>query len=141
MATITFNKTGKFVQLGVGDINVDVQELANEIRDWQDEIENLSTPNFLDTSGKGNLIPGVQTGILFKLFNGWKIRADDTFATNTVVVITGDVITDDGSSPFEPVTNVSYDRGFSTAPSIVTVGASGGTATGVEGTRNLQSNC
>ena len=142
MATFTFNKTLKQVKMGVGEILADTQEIADAVRDWQDELENLSTPNFMNTSGKGQLTATLQTGILLEFSNGWKLIADETFATNVVVVITGDFITDDGSSPFAPQNaldgkGISYDRGLSTSASITTVSGSGSS----EGSRNLQSNC
>ena len=126
MATITFSIANKFIQLGPGDVSTDAQEIADAIRDWQDELENMYVPNFLETQGKTQLRVGVFTGITLIISDGWKIRGDDTFGTPTTIVVEGDVVTDDGSSPFEPVTNVSYDRGLSTAPSIVEVNTGGG---------------
>ncbi len=122
MATITFNKSSKFVQLGVGDILTNAQEIANAIRTFQEDLNNMDLPNMMTAVGKGAIGATDKTGILLTLLDGWKIRADDTFGSATVVVVKGDIITDVvDQTPFVPVTNVSYDRGLSTAPSITEI--------------------
>ena len=126
MATITFNKSNHWIQLGVGDILVDAQEIADAIRTYEEDLNNFDLDTMMDAVGKGAIGGTDFTGILLTLLDGWKIRADDTFGSATTVVVKGDIITDVADeSPFIPVTNVSYDRGLSTAPSISVVSAGG----------------
>ncbi len=48
---------------------ISVQELTDEIKDWEDEVENLSFPKLVNTSGKEDLGGGVLVGITAELQN------------------------------------------------------------------------
>lgn len=119
MATISFDKTNKYIQLGVNDTSTNIQELVNAIRDYEDELDRLDIKKLMDATGKDDIGGGNKTGVTLKLLNSWKLRADTTFTTATIVRVSGgNLVTDDGTSPFVSVTNVSYDRALSTAPGL-----------------------
>lgn len=119
MATITFNKSIKHILLSVVDVDVSVQELVNAIRDYEALLNNFDLKTMMTATGKDNIGAGVTTSITLTLLDGWKLNAQARASPTVVTIFGGNFITDDGSSPFFPVTNVTYDRAQSTSGSLL----------------------
>lgn len=119
MATITFDKTNKHILLGTSDINVSVQELADAIRTYEALLNNFDLKRMMTATGKDNVGAGVTTSITLTLEDGWKLNAQARGSPTVVTIFGGNFISDDGSSPFFPVTNVTYDRAQSTSGSLL----------------------
>ena len=74
---IIFDKTNKLVIVEAPDTDVTIQELVDEIRDWQDELVNMETDNICVATGKEDLAGGVQVGITLELINDWRLQFED----------------------------------------------------------------
>lgn len=118
MATITFDKLNKHIEFDVVDIEVEAQELADAIREYEDETTNMDFPKIMDGTGKDDIGGGNITAITIKLLDGWKLNAGARGSPTVFTVKNSNLITFDGSTPFFPATNVSYDRAQSTAPGL-----------------------
>ena len=64
----------KLVEITSPTVTVTVQELVNTIRDWEDELCNMSYPKVIDAVGKADLSGGVTTGITMTLSSLWQIQ-------------------------------------------------------------------
>lgn len=119
MATITFSKAEKYIVLGLGDIQVSVQELSDAIREYEAEITNLDIATMMSATGKDAIGGNLTTSITLKLLDGWKLYAQNRPSLITFTVYGGNFITDDETSPFQPATNVSYDRAQAVSTTLV----------------------
>lgn len=121
MATITFNKTNKHILLGIADISASVQELADAIRTFEALLNNFDLKQIMFATGKDDVGGGISTAITLTLLDGWKLNAQARGSPTTVTIFGGNFITDDGTTPFFPITNVTYDRAQSTSSSLLQV--------------------
>ncbi len=96
-----------------------VQEIVNAVRDYESDLNNFDLPKIIDATGKDSVGAGVTTSITLTLLDGWKFNAQARATPTIVTVFGGNFITDDGSSPFFPITNVTYDRAQSTSGSLL----------------------
>jgi hypothetical protein len=76
MANLSFDKLTKVITVDLPDIEITIQELIDKIRDWEEELEQLSIFKVADASGKEELGGGIKVGITLTLID-WKI----TFAS------------------------------------------------------------
>ncbi len=101
---ITFDKLTKVIEIESPAIEVTIQDLVNAIRDWQDELDNIETPNILSAAGKEALGGGVSVGVTMTLLNGWKVafqaRAGPEYVQCTVSG--GNLVSEDESNPIYP---------------------------------------
>jgi len=118
---ITFDKSQKRILLGVSDTVVAIQTLADTIRDYESEINNLDIPPIMSATGKASLGAGRFTGIVLTLLNGWKLKVNGVPSVGTQYTINeGDLITDDETSPTVYGVNVKWEIQQSTSPALVT---------------------
>lgn len=118
---ITFDKSQKRILLGVSDTVVAIQTLADAIRDYESEINNLDIPPIMSATGKASLGAGRFTGIVLTLLNGWKLKVNGVPSVGTQYTINeGDLITDDETSPTVYGVNVKWEIQQSTSPALVT---------------------
>lgn len=71
---ISLDASTKIVSITSPTTSVTVQDLVNEIRDWEDEQENLAYTHVIDAVGKADLGGGVTTGITMTLSSTWQIQ-------------------------------------------------------------------
>lgn len=71
---IVLNQLTKVISITAPQVQVGVQELVNEIRDFEDELPNLAHPKIIDAVGKADLGGGVYTGIVLSLNTDWQIQ-------------------------------------------------------------------
>jgi len=70
---IEFNKTDKLVLVTSGQVSVTIQELIDEIRDYEDNPVNMEIAQIANATGKQALGGGVSVGITLELINDWRI--------------------------------------------------------------------
>ena len=71
---ITLNPITKIVHITSPTDTVTIQELVNTIRDWEDELENMSYAKVVDAVGKADLGSSVYTAITMTLSSTWQIQ-------------------------------------------------------------------
>lgn len=62
------------VQVDIPDTVVFVQDLINDIRDYEEELINLDHPKMINASGKQDLGGGVLVGITLEMLDNWRIQ-------------------------------------------------------------------
>ncbi len=128
---ITFDKLNKWVLVGVSDTTTSIQALADAIRTYEAELNNLDIPPIMSAVGKADLGGGLFTGIVLTLLNGWKIKVNGTPGSETQYTINqGDLVTDDATSPTVFGTNVKWEIQQSTSPALVTANTGSTTIVG-----------
>ena len=71
---IQLNPLTKVVEITSPTTTVTVQELVNAIRDWEDELANMSYSRVIDAVGKADLGGSVYTAITLTLSSTWQIQ-------------------------------------------------------------------
>ena len=101
--------------------SITIQNLVNQIREWEHEPLNLGYAKLLSASGKEDLGGGSLVGITAKLENT-KIKFAARGTPTTCYVGGGNLVAVDSSGvsmfPIEPSTNVTVQLAQSTSPSI-----------------------
>ena len=77
MATLTFFKSTKIIEVDAPQTEVTVQDLVNQIRDYEDNLVNMDIKRIADITGKDSLGGGNFTGITLKLLHDWRVRFED----------------------------------------------------------------
>lgn len=77
MASLTFFKSTKIIEVDAPQTEVTVQDLTNQIRDYEDNLDNMDIKKLADITGKDDLGGGNSTGITLKLLNDWRIRFEN----------------------------------------------------------------
>jgi hypothetical protein len=113
MTTFTFDKVNKLIIIPrswyeVNDYQVTIQQLINDIRDFEDNFEGMDIPRIADGAGKQDLGGGVLVGISLTLYD-WKVqfqgRLDTTWVTCTVTggnLVCYDTTAEEYIFPLEP---------------------------------------
>lgn len=95
MVTLDFDIPNKIVTILAPDTEADIQEIYNQIKDFEDNPEMMSHPIICTASGKQSVTPTVQVAITLQMENGWKIgfaaRAGPSY---TLCTITGGNLVD-----------------------------------------------
>lgn len=71
---IELNPATSIVSITSPTTTVTVQNLVDTIRDWEDELPNMSYCKVIDAVGKADLGGGVTTGITMTLSSLWQIQ-------------------------------------------------------------------
>lgn len=101
-----------------------VQDLLDAIRAAEDSIEGTTFGQIAAASGKETLGSGVTVGLTVQLLGDWKVYS--TKSTGVFTVLGGNLVTEDGSSPFRPNNLITYVNVLSAAATIVTTEGGGG---------------
>jgi len=80
-----FNFHTQIIDITSPQIEVNVQELINMIRDNEDSFLGMSYTRIADATGKDDLGGGVQTGITLTLYPDWQLRFWAGSYTATIV--------------------------------------------------------
>jgi hypothetical protein len=123
---IQFNKPDRLIVVTSGQISVTVQTLINEIRNYEDNPENMELDTIANATGKQDLGGGAQVGITLQLVNDWQIAFSGWAGTSPhqSVSIAGGNITAVNSFDNRPIDATSSIDTFitiqqSTSPSII----------------------
>lgn len=73
MATLTFDRVAKNIIVGIGDLVLEIQELYDKVRDFEDEPGNLDLAQIISAGGKEPLGGAVTVGITATLLDGWQV--------------------------------------------------------------------
>lgn len=71
---IQLNVLTKIIEITIPTTEVTVQELVNAVRDWEDELGNMTYNKVIDAVGKADLGGGVKTGIVVSLSSLWQVQ-------------------------------------------------------------------
>lgn len=122
MATLSFDILNKTVTVDAPDTEIDIQELYNKCKDFEDNPEMMSHPIICTASGKQSVTPTVQVAITMQMENGWKIgfeaRAGPTY---TLCTITGGNLVDSSGSIGAWLNPTAFVTVFSGASSSATI--------------------
>lgn len=94
---VSFNGDTKTITVNTGIIYIGVKELYSWWKEWSIENNNLKYLPAMRGVGGDPTILGQSLGSTFFLINGWRIRP---FEGNHILIINGNLYTEDGSSPF-----------------------------------------
>ena len=86
MATLTFLKFDRVIQVDSPQVEVTIQDLINQIRDYEDEIDFMSEPQIANATGKQALGGGVFVGITLELINDWRVQFEARPGPDTISV-------------------------------------------------------
>jgi len=120
LATLTFNKLAKQITVDAPDTSITCQELAELIRDYEEDFENHDIiPHIINTSGKVP-VPGGTTGIVIELLDNWELAFEARAGPSlTEVEVTGGVLTTTGGqSPFFETAFTSPTRSIDVTPAL-----------------------
>jgi hypothetical protein len=123
---ITFNRLNKIIEVEAPAIEVEVQDIANAIQQWQSSQENLDIPQVAQASGKTTLSSGVVVGITLELLDDWQIKFEDRLgpAWTQCVIKEGNLVGGIAENPIATSTFVQVKMIQSAAATIVTTGGS-----------------
>lgn len=71
---ISLNPQTKVVSVTSPQTDTTIQEFVDTIRDWEDELQNMSFKKVINTFGKADLGGSVYTAITLTLLNNWQIQ-------------------------------------------------------------------
>lgn len=94
---ISLSAVTKIISITTPTTTVTIQELVNAIRDWEDELPNMTYNKVIDAVGKADLGGGVQTGIVITLSDLWQVQFWG--ASGYTVVKGGTLVGGVGSKP------------------------------------------
>ena len=125
MATYSFDKTTKIIEVDLPDTEIQIQELIDVIRSWEDELSPaMDITRVADAAGKDDLGGGVLVGITLTLREGWRLKFADRPGPDWVTcnVFGGNLVAtdenDDASIAIAPAEYVNTNTQGSQSPSI-----------------------
>jgi len=121
---LTFNPITKIIEVEAPATEIVLQDLINEIRDWEDEQTSISYPQVAEGSGKEDLGGGTRVGITIKLINGWRIKFEDRTGPDwTICNVRGGnlVAVDENGDAIFPIAPSAYVTATLTASSSATL--------------------
>lgn len=125
------------IQITTPTTTVIIQDLVDVIRDWEDELPNISYNKVIDAVGKANLGSGITTGIIVSLNSEWQIQF---FGGSGYTVIRGGTLI--GGVGDEPVkaTGTANDLTIQIQPTDATIVPGTGGATAIEIREEMDNN-
>lgn len=84
MVSFTYDKDTRIVEVDLPDTELNIQDLYDNIKDWEDELENQDVYHLINGAGKQELGGGVSVGITLTLL-GWRVKFADRSGPDWVV--------------------------------------------------------
>ena len=84
-ASLTFLKTQKIIQVDSPQTSLDVQDLVNQIRLYEENLLNLDYGTIVNAYGKQPLGGGAYVGITMELINDWRLAFEARNGPDTVL--------------------------------------------------------
>ncbi|MGB9694048.1 MAG: right-handed parallel beta-helix repeat-containing protein, partial [Fervidobacterium sp.] len=123
MATLTFLKYDKVIQVDAPQVEVTIQDLINQIRDYEDEPDNMDIEKIADAYGKQPLGTNEFIGITLVLVNNWRIAFEARPGPETVTcyVRGGNLVAENiyDNNPIKPTAFTQVVIAQSSSPTII----------------------
>lgn len=123
MATLTFLTYDKVIQVDSPQIEVTIQDLVNQIRDYEDEMDNLAVDQICDAYGKQPLGATEFVGITLVLINDWRIAFEARLGPDTILcsVRGGNLVAENiyDNNPIKPTAFTQVVISQSSSPTII----------------------
>lgn len=84
VASLTFFKFDRVIQVDAGQSEVTIQDLVNQIRDFEDELSFMDYGKICDAFGKQSLGGTEQVGITLVLLNNWRVQFESPGSAPTL---------------------------------------------------------
>jgi len=125
VASLTFLKFDRVIQVDAGQSEVTIQDLINQIRDYEDEISFLDYGKIADAFGKQDLGGSEFVGITMVLLNEWRVQFESPGSAPTVnrFIRGGNLVADNtlySDDPIKPSDYVTVIIAQSSSPTIAT---------------------
>ena len=127
MATLTFFKYERLIQVDKPQVEVTIQDLLNQIRDYEEMLINLDYGHIANAYGKQPLGGGSFVGITLELINNWRIAfeardgIEEGGGTILCTVSGGNLVAvnDYGNNPIYPTAFTQVVIAQSSSPTII----------------------
>jgi hypothetical protein len=123
MATLTFFKTEKVIQVDAPQSTVTCQDLINQIRIYEENLNNLDYPLIANAYGKQALGGGSYIGITLELVNDWRIAFEARSGPDTIActVSGGNLVALNqyGNNPLKATAFTQVNIAQSSSPTII----------------------
>ena len=123
MATLTFFKYERVVQVDSPQTSAAVQDLINQIRAYEEQLINLDYGHIANAYGKQALGGGAFIGITLELINDWRLAFEARAGPDTVscFVSGGNIVAVNqyANNPIKPTAFTQVNVQQSTSPSII----------------------
>lgn len=130
MATLTFFKSEKVIQIDSPQTTVTCQDLINQIRLYEENLNNLDYPLIANAYGKQALGGGSYIGITLELVNDWRIAFEARGGPETIsCTISGGnlvAINQYGNNPLKATAFTQVNIAQSSSPTIIQADANYG---------------
>lgn len=130
MSTLTFFKSEKVIQVDSPQTSVTCQDLLNQIRLYEENLNNLDYPLIANAYGKQALGGGSYIGITLELVNDWRIAFEARSGPDTVLcTVSGGnlvAINQYSDSPIKPTAFTQINIAQSSSPTIIQADANYG---------------
>jgi hypothetical protein len=136
LVTLSFNIPTKIVTIDSPDTEADIQDIYNQIKDFEDNPEMMGHPIICTASGKQPVTTTVSVAITLQMENGWKIGFEARAGPSYILcTITGGNMVDSSGSIGAWLNPTAFTTVFGGASSSATL-ISGGTALTAQQTRD-----
>jgi len=123
MSTLTFFKSEKVIQVDSPQTSVSIQDLLNQIRLYEENLNNMDYPLIANAFGKQPLGGGTYIGITMELVNDWRIAFEARSGPDTIpcTVSGGNLVATNqyGNNPIKPTAFTQINVQQSSSPTIV----------------------
>ncbi len=123
MATLTFFKSEKVIQVDSPQTSVTCQDLINQIRLYEERLTNMDYPLIANAYGKQALGGGSYIGITLELVNDWRIAFEARSGPDTTsCMVTGGnlvAINQYGNNPLKATAFTQINIAQSSSPTII----------------------
>ena len=123
MATLTFFKNERVIQVDNPQTSVTCQDLLNQIRLYEENLNNLDYPLIANAYGKQALGGGSYIGITLELVNDWRIAFEARSGPDTIAcTVSGGnlvAINQYGDNPIKPTAFTQVNIAQSSSPTII----------------------
>src|SRR3990167_6019849 len=123
MATLTFFKNERVIQVDSPQTSVTCQDLINQIRLYEENLNNLDYPLIANAYGKQALGGGSYIGITLELVNDWRIAFEARSGPDTTLctVSGGNVVAINqyADNPIKPTAFTQINIAQSSSPTII----------------------
>lgn len=130
MSTLTFFKTEKVIQVDSPQTSVTCQDLINQIRLYEENLNNLDYPLIANAYGKQALGGGSYIGITLELVNDWRIAFEARSGPDTTAcTVSGGnlvAINQYGNNPLKATAFTQVNIAQSSSPTIIQADANYG---------------
>ena len=118
---IQFDKTNKIIEITSGQTSVEVQDLINAIRDYEDNDINMELESLANATGKQALGGGTLVGITLELINNWQVAfsgwqgpsAESVFVVGGNFIATNDFLNNPVNGDQSPFTTITIAQSSS----------------------------